>query len=156
MTNFNQAAITKLISNVASGAKQLGIFQQVLTHEPKAAPQHGTTLAIWHTGIKPSTKYSGLTATAGVVTFTNRVYINMLNKPEDDIEKNLLTAVSTLLGEYSSEYSFGSTVIAVDLLGIEGTPLSETTGYVTIGNTLFRTANITVPILIDSLWTQGS
>lgn len=151
---FNQSAINTLISNVASGARQLGVFQQVLKHEPKSAPQHGTTLALWWTDIKPSTHYSDLDNTAGVVTFTNRIYINMLSKPEDQVESNLLTAVSTLMKEYSAEFSFGSTVIAVDLLGAEGTAMSATSGYVNIGNTLFRTANVIVPVIIDSLWSQ--
>lgn len=152
--SFNQNAVNTLISNVASGAKNLGVFQQVLKHEPKAPPQNGTTLALWWTAIKPSKNYSDLTSTAGVVTLTNRVYINMLQKPEDYVESSLLTAVSTLIGEYSSEFSFGSTVIAVDLLGIEGTPMSATTGYVDISHTLYRTANITVPVIIDGLWSQ--
>lgn len=154
--SFNQAAINTLIANIKSGAQNLGLFQQVLQHEPKSAPQHAQTLAFWVVDIKPSKVYSDLTATAGVVTFHNRIYVNALSKPEDQVEGNLLTAVSTLIGEYSSEFSFGGTVINVDLLGAEGTPLSMTTGYVTIDSKIFRMANIVTPVIIDHLWTQGA
>jgi len=152
--SFNQTAVDELISNVVSGAQQLGIFEEVLTHEPKSKPQKNMTMAFWLTSIKPSAKKSGLASTAGCVTFNSRIYISFLAKPEDQVEANLLTATSTLISQYSSAFSFGGTVIDVDLLGSESAGLSAQFGYVEIGGTNFRTSNIVVPVIIDNLWTQ--
>lgn len=152
--SFNQAAINTLVGNIKAGCTQLGVFQQVLSHEPKSAPQHDKTLAFWWTDIKPSTHFSDFVNTAGVVIFQHRIYIGMLTKPEDQVEADLMNATSKLIGEYSGEFSFGHSVINVDLLGIEGTTLSARTGYVEIDKRLFRTSNITVPVIIDALWTQ--
>jgi hypothetical protein len=154
--SFNQSAIDKLIGNISSGAKKLGVFQQVFTHEPKSKPQRDVSLGFWVSDIRPSKIYSGLAETAGVVTFMHRVYINFLYKPEDALEGKLLNAVSLLIGEYSSEFSFGATVINVDLLGADSGGLTARTGYVSIDNTNFRTADINVPVIIDNLWTQGA
>lgn len=153
--SFNQAAINTLISNISSGAKQLGIFQQVLTHDPKSAPQHDMTLAIRVESIKPSTKFSGLNGTAGIVTFGHRIYVNFLSKPEDQIDGKLLNAVSVLINEYSNEFSFGGTVIAVDLLGADSPGLSSNLAYIPdFDHKAFRIATLTVPVIIDNLWTQ--
>lgn len=154
---FNQSAINTLIGNISSGAKKFPTFQQVLTHEPKNKPQKDVTLAFWLTDLKPSVKFSDMEGTAGVVTFNHRIYVNFpLGKPEDSTEAKLLNAASLLMNEYSNEFSFGGTVIAVDLLGMDSSGLSMRTGYVSIDNTVFRMADVTVPIIIDNLWTQGA
>ena len=151
---FNQAAINTLISNISSGARKLNVFQQVLTHEPKSAPQHDITMAFWVTDLVPSPKFSGLGATAGMVTFNHRIYVNFKYKPEDAIESKLLTGVSSLINGYTTDFSLGETVINVDLLGMDSQGLSAKTGYAEIDRINFRIADLTVPVLIDQLWIQ--
>lgn len=152
--SFNQAAVNTLISNVQSGAQQLGLFDQVLTHEPKSAPMQGVTLAFWMDGVKTSTKFSGLAAVSGIVSFQHRIYMNFISKPEDQIDSILLTATSSLINAYSTGFTLSGTVIAVDLLGIDSPGITARWGYVTIDQRKLRISDLLVPIIIDNLWTE--
>jgi hypothetical protein len=156
VTNFNDAAVLSLFSEVTSHALKLGLFERVNQHEPANKPGNGLSLSIWTDVIRPLPQASTLNATSGLVSFHCRIQSNMLQKPEDDIDPRILTAVTTLIGEYSANFTLDGTVRNVDLLGQSGTALSAQAGYLNQGGTLFRVMVVTLPVIISDLWSQGA
>ena len=152
---FDAAAVLDLFDKVQSHAAKLGLFDHpVGRHEPKSAPGHGLWCAVWVQAVAP-VRSSGLVATSGRVEFRIRIGSSMIQEPQDDIDPAVLTACTTLLNDYSGDFTLGGTVRDVDLLGAEGTPLSAVAGYVTIGQHMYRVMEITLPVIINAVWLQG-
>lgn len=146
--------ISGLVSDVTSHAKKLGIFQSVNRHEPKAAPQNGLTCSVWANAIEPIPAVSGLNATSVYVEMSVRVYTSMVQLPYDDIDPKLMSAVDKLMAEYSKNFTLGGDVVAVDLLGSYGKRLAATAGYVEQDKKIYRIMTITLPLIVDHVWTQ--
>jgi hypothetical protein len=151
--SFNQGAVQALFAAILSEAKQLAIFANVYAHEPKSAPGNYLNCAVWLESIQP-VRTSGLAETSGKVTFTARIYYPMLQKPGDDIDPDILTATCQLFEVLSEGFTLGGTVRAVDLLGMEGPAFGAQAAYVSQDNRLFRVMDISIPIVINDLWTQ--
>ena len=149
---FDAAAVNSLFAHVQSAALELGIFETVNTHEPLSAPGNGVHAALWVDSIIPVGRASGLAATSGVVTLMFRVYSSAMQKERDAIDPAILAAVSALLGQYSSTFTFGGTVRNVDLLGMYGRSLSAQAGYLTQDAKILRIFTVTVPVVINDLW----
>ncbi len=151
---FDAAAVLDLFDKVTSHAASLGLFDsQVGTHEPKNAPGNGLWCAIWVQGIGPIPS-SGLASVSGWVELRARIGSSMLQEPQDSIDPAILTAVTILLGDYAGHLTLGATVRAIDLIGMHGTPLSAQAGYITIGQQMSRVIEITLPILINDMWSE--
>jgi len=153
---FNAAAISSLYDKLISHALSLNIFETVNQHEPKSPPSNGLTASMWVESVTPASSMSGLAETSGVVTFTFRIYQNWLSKPEDAIDPNVMTATSLMLDALSNDLDLSSTVVAIDLLGMMGQPLAAKAGYVDLSKTMHRVMDITIPVIIDNMWTQGT
>jgi hypothetical protein len=151
---FNADAVNTLFAAVVSEAQKLGPFEVVIQHEPKAAPQSLPTLAVWAQSIGPIAAVSGLSATSGRVSFRLRVYLSFLGKPEDAIDPELIALTSLVLNAFSGGFTLGGTVMEVDLLGAYGQSLSADAGYIAHDSKHFRVMEITLPVIIDDLWTQ--
>jgi hypothetical protein len=149
---FDDAAVRDLFDKLQSHAMGLGLFERVNTHEYKSAPQNGLWCAIWVQEIRP-VKSSGMGATSGVVELRARVGLSFIRKPEDSIDPAILSAVVTLMAEYAGNFTLGGTARAIDLLGMEGPPMSAQAGYVPIDNKVFRVMEIVLPVIMNDLWT---
>lgn len=154
MANFDAAAVRTLVAKAESVALTTGQFRSVNFHEPKAAPGSGLRLAIWTQEIEPLAAASGLSATSGYVVLYARIYGNMLQKPEDEIDPRIMTAVTVLIGAYSADFTLGGTVRNIDLLGQFGSKLGAQAGYITIGGSMYRVMTVTVPCVVNDMWTQ--
>lgn len=160
MATFNQAAVQDLFDRVQSRAMTLGIFETVNTHEPKSKPGNGLHCAIWVDAIRPVGRASGVAAVSGVVSLRCRLYSSMTQEPQDEIDPDLLTATTTLLNAYSTNFQLGAAVAdvrAVDLFGAYGESLAAQAGYVQIGSgggSLKRIMTVTLPVIINDLWTE--
>ena len=152
--SFSQASVNQLFDSIQSTCLTLGVFDSVNTHEPKSAPQKGVTASIWVDSIVPNGRASGLDATSGVVTFNVRCYTSMLAQPYDYIDPNLTTAAMTVLNAFSEDFTFGETVRDIDLLGMYGVSMNARAGYLSIDNKMFRIITVTVPVVINDLFTQ--
>lgn len=146
--------VTPILDAVQSHALSLGLFERVNTHEPKNAPGNGLTAAIWADRIAPIPGASGLAASTGLVTFMVRIYSNMLQEPQDAIDPNLLAAVDTLIATYSGDFELGGSVRNIDLLGQHGPALSAQAGYINHDNKLYRVMTITLPVVVNDVWSQ--
>lgn len=151
---FDAAAVRTLVAKVESVALKTGQFRSVNTHEPKSAPGRDLHCAIWVQDIEPLPQASGLAATSGYVVLNVRIYGNMLKKPEDDIDPKMMAAATVLIGAYSADLTLGGTVREIDLLGEYGQKLGGQAGYVNIGGAVYRIFTITVPCVINDMWTQ--
>lgn len=156
MANFDTAAVNNLVSAVESVSMATGLFRRVNFHEPKSAPGNGLTNAIWAQSIEPLGGASGLDVTSGYVVVTSRIYLNMLVKPEDDMDPALMSAATTLIGAYSADFTLGGTVRNIDLLGEYGQSLRADAGYLQLNDGMYRIYSITIPCIVNDMWAQIS
>lgn len=147
--------VSGILDALVSHAAASGLFGAVNTHEPKSKPGSGLTAAVWCQSIGPLPKASGLASTTTRVEFTLRVYAPMLSEPQDAIDPAVLAAVDVLLSMYTGDFTLGGLVRDVDVLGEFGTPLSAKAGYLHQDGTLFRVMDITVPCVVNDLWSQS-
>ena len=147
---FDAAAVRALLDTVVSHAEVLGIFDRVNAHEPKNAPGMGLSCSVWVQSIEPISA-SGLASVSGRVTLNARIYTSMLAEPQDGIDRDLLTATSALLGEFSGSLTLGSTTRNIDLM-----QMRANAGYLNQDGKIFRVMVITIPILINDLWTEAA
>lgn len=145
-----------ILSAVVSHAASLGRFERVNGHEPKNAPGQGLSVAVWVEGVAPVPQGSGLASTAATVTLSVRVYANMLGEPQDGIDPGLVSAVDTLMNAYSSNFTLGGLVRNVDLLGQAGAPLRAEAGYLEQDGKLYRVMVITLPMILNDVWSQSA
>lgn len=155
---FDDAAVDAIFDKVVSHAMTLGKFETVNTHEPKSSPQQGIALAVWVQSIEPI-RSSGLAAVSGRIVLQIRAYTSMLQQPYDAIDPSMVKAVNQLLSAYSGDFDLnpgsGATVRAIDIFGMEGIPMSSQSGYVEIDKRVYRVITVTLPIIINDLWTEA-
>jgi hypothetical protein len=145
---------TGIMNAAVSHALALGHFERVNGHEPASAPGSGLTGAVWVQEIGPVPSGSGLRATTARLVLNVRIYTSMLQEPADAIDPNMLTAVDALMSAYSGDFDLGGLVRNVDLLGQTGASLSGQAGYISQDNVLYRVFTITLPMIINDVWTQ--
>ena len=146
--------VAGIVAAVQSHAEATGLFELTVTTEPKSAPGKGLTAAIWFAGIGPVSAAAGLAAVAVRVTLMVRVLKPMLSQPYGQIDPDMMTATDTLLAAYCGAFTLGGQVRNIDLLGQHGVALEAKSGYVTIDRQMFRIVDITVPLIINDLWTE--
>jgi hypothetical protein len=141
-------------ARLTSHAETLSLFNQTLKHEPVSAPGSGLTFAVWGGRIGPVPSSSGLASTTARVEFRGRAYIPADTEPMDDIDIQLTDAVDSLLNAYNGDFTLGGNVRCIDLLGAYGAPLEALYAYLPMGSTTYRIANLTIPIIVNSVWNQ--
>lgn len=147
--------IVDIFDQVVSHAAKTGYFESVNSHEAKSAPGNGLHCEVWIDRLQPYPTSSGLAATTAVLVLNVRVMVSMLAEPQDDIDQTMMTAVDTLLGEYSGDFELGGKVRNIDLLGASGFALSAKGGYLEIDKKIFRVLDISLPMIIDDIWEQS-
>src|SRR5512135_1807902 len=103
---FNDPAVRTIFNKVVSYALASGRFDHVNQHEPKNAPHHGLTCAIWMQAIDP-VRAGGLAATSGRVLLQARIYTSFIQQPFDMIDPNITAATADLMGALSGDFDFG-------------------------------------------------
>lgn len=153
----SEAWIDPIFDAVVSDVQATAYFRQVLPYEPKRAPTEGLTAAAWVQAMQPLGMLSGLTVSSGLLTFIVRIYSNMLQEPQDHIDPNMLRAASAIMRRYHDDYDFDlhPLVRNVDLLGMSGTQLSCVAGYLEVDRKMYRIYDITVPVIVNDMWTQA-
>lgn len=145
---------------LVSHASSMGYFEAVNLHELKGAPGNGLTCSIWVQSLGPAPGQSALIATTASLIFSVRIYRPMLAASAEEadlIDPAMLEAVDGLMSAYSSHFSLGGIVRNVQLLPGDGTEaLSAQAGYIQLGSGMQRIMDITVPLIINDVWTQVS
>lgn len=139
-----------------SHGQGLGLFEQVLGHEPVSAPGSGLTYAVWAGPVRPIPARSGLNSVTARLEMRGRVFMPADSDPMDEVDAAVITAVSKLMGAYCGDFTLGDLVANVDLLGAHGAPLGADTGYTSFaGGTTYRVATLTIPLVINDAWTEA-
>lgn len=146
--------IAAVLNSLASHAGSLGMFENVLTHEPKSAPQ-GPACAIFVSQVVPFKERSGLTSVSVVLVVVVRLYANMLQEPQDDIDRDIVLAADALMTAYAGDFDLGDENREIDLLGMTTPGVNLEAGYLKQDSTLFRVMDITVPVIINDVWTEA-
>ncbi len=153
---FNQAAVNALYISVVSQLETLGIFETVNSHEPKSAPGSGARAVCWIQSMKPVGAASGLAALSGVVMLNIRIYSNFIQQPQDMIDPDITTATATVMNVFSTGFTLGGTVREIDLLGMYGMAMEATSGYLNQDNRIYRVMTITLPVVINDMFSEVS
>ena len=147
---------TAILAALESHAATLGHLERVNTHEPKNAPGNGLTAAIWVQQIAPLAAASGLAATSALLTVNVRLYSNMIQEPQDQIDPKMVAAVDALMNAYTGDFELGGLVRNVDLLGQFGGGLFAQAGYLEQDRKMFRVMTLTVPLVLNDAWVQSA
>lgn len=146
--------IDTITDKIVSYAASLGYFDQVNAHEPKSAPGHGLSVAVWFQSLSPLGAGSGLRSTTALLEMNLRIYTNMLQKPEDMIDPNMVKAADALIQAFSGDFTFGDNIRNVDLLGSYSQGLRGEAGYIPIDKFQYRTFTISIPLVVNDVWDQ--
>jgi len=147
---FDTDAVNALFSALESHALKLGIFRRVDTHEPENAPGEGISCSILLGPLASDGTVSGLGTVSGTLTWLIMIWSSMMQKPLDGIDPAVLVAESTLLNEYSGNFTLGGLVRNIDLLHLRSDPV-----YVEQEGKQFRVRQISLPMVIDDLWVMS-
>lgn len=142
-------------SAVMSHAQGLGLFGNVLDHEPVSAPGSGLSYAVWVKNVRPVPARSGLASVSARLELNGRIYMPADTEPQGDVDASVTGAVSGLFNAYCGDFQLGGSVAEVDLLGEHGASISADFGYTRFDSTTYRVAMLTIPLIINDLWTEA-
>lgn len=149
MSNFTPAQATALFADIQSMAQQLAIFRATETHDPLSAPGEGLWCSITLGNVRPVSS-SGMASVSGQITLIVRVWSSALQKPQDNIDPNVLAAACALMGAFAGGFTIGGTVRNIDLFAMTGTPQWAPD----FEGKPFRVIEISLPIVINDLFAE--
>lgn len=142
------------MSAAASHAQSLGLFEQVLGHEPVSAPGSGLTFALWVKRVTPIGARSGLATVSVRLELTGRVLMPADSEPLDGVDIAVTGAVDGLMNAYAGDFELGGSVAEVDLLGEYGASLGADFGYARFDSTTYRAATLVIPLILNDVWNE--
>lgn len=142
-------------NELVTHAQKLGHFEQVIAHEPLSTTPAGLTYAVWVAGITPVPARSGLNSVTVRLEMAGRVLHLADSFPQDDVDLTVTAAVDALMGAYCGDFTLGDTVANVDLLGAHGTGLRAEFGFTRLDAATYRVAALTIPLIINDVWTEA-
>lgn len=147
---FDTAAAKALLQAVQSHAQELGIFTgNVSVHAPLSTPPND--LACWITveSAQPVVS-SGLSAVSIRVTLLIHVTMSLNSRPLDNVDPAVLGAAAALMNAYAGDFTLGGLVREVEIFG----GLKAQAGYVMFEGNPLRTAEITLPVIVNDAWQE--
>lgn len=146
--------VAGILNALVTQAQALGVFEAVLTHEPKRAQNTSVPIcAFWLNSMRPA-RTSGLGQTSMRVELVGRIYMPALSEPVDLIEPAMMLAADTLLTSVIGNFTFGSTVRAVDVFGSDGEQLRAVAGYLTLDQTPMRVIDVFIPLIVNDVYAE--
>jgi hypothetical protein len=150
-------SIDSITSALSSSAQALGVFDTVNSYEVKNPPGTGITCEIVFGSFELVPTRSGLQDVSFKLTYKVRIRTTWAQQPTDGIDPALLKACDVLLASYIGGFTLGGNTNAIDLLGLTGgTPITAQSGYIDQGGVMYRIVEITLPLIVDDLWTEAA
>lgn len=146
--------ITGSLQVLSSFLKASNLFGDVRISEPKSPPVTGTKG-------KTSSAASVFMDDAEVVQrmvdgatverhlAIVRITAGFLDEPTGGAEAELAEKVNSTMSRIADDADLGGRIRVVDFGGIYGRPVRVRWGYINIGGTMFRSADIEVPMIVD-------
>ena len=127
---------------------QDGYFTGVVVGEPFAPPSSPTAAIFIMDDAQAST-----TLTGSIENYVLQIRIYWLRATDPPgarvMEIGIGHAVSHVLAQLAGAFTLGGSVRAIDWAGEEGEKVSVKFGHIDLGGSIFRIADITVPLIID-------
>ena len=141
--------ITATLDSILSKVSASGGFKAGLQiGEPKSPPGGaGLFAAVFMNSVEVGELTLGTTIERHDVTL--RIYRDMLAEPIGNIEKDLAKAVTDISNDLAGDFDLSSTVRAIDIGGIYGSPLSTSWGYVEVSGNMYRIADMAIGLIVD-------
>jgi len=151
--------IKATLDAIASHIARTGYVAEVRVGEPSSPPDAIDKLhaAIYMASANVVDLTLATTIEQHVVTV--RLYRRAAFGQGDDagaVEAEMAVAVAQITSNLVGEFDLGATMRNIDLAGQYGQSLNATFGYVSLGTTMFRTVDITVPLIVDGSGTQAA
>jgi hypothetical protein len=140
--------IENTLKQVQSYVDSGGYFKSSQIGEPKNPPTQALHAAVFMGEVSQIMVFAG-GETRERHTVTVRVYDNAFAEPAEDVELEMARAVNALVNDIVGDADLGATIMSVDVAGMHGAPLSVRWGHVDVGGTMFRIADITLPLIVD-------
>lgn len=156
MTTFD---VREVLAPIISHGKAIGRLHVVAGHEPKRAPSGKLSAAVWVQSTDPVPS-SGLNSTTIRLVVQARIYASMTSEPQDAIDPDMTNAaiewVARLVGDLKlGGGGEGASTRSIDVRAIHGVGLGAQAGYIEQDGKLFRVYTITVPVLVNDVWTES-
>jgi hypothetical protein len=143
-----------IIDAIESQMMELGLFDSINAHDPINPPGEGLTAAIWVQDITPLDSESGLDSVTLLFVINMRVYMLARAEPIDYVDPAMTSAVDQSMSSLAAGFTLGGLVRNIDLFGKHGAPFAAKYGYVSMSGTVYRAATITIPSVINDVWTE--
>jgi hypothetical protein len=131
--------ITKLLGT--------GRFQAVNGHQPLSQPVGPASASVWAGPIDVVPRRSGLDTVKYRLQLFVSVYVP-LQDPLDVVEVMVVDTSLAILDLVVTDFQLDGAVDHVDLLGTYGEPVGSSLGYLRIDQHDYRTATITIPLIL--------
>tara|TARA_R110002020_G_scaffold142846_2_gene315059 strand:- start:435 stop:902 length:468 start_codon:yes stop_codon:yes gene_type:complete len=151
--------IKATLEAIASHVSRSGYVNDTMIGEPTSPPEAVDKMmaAVMMNGA--TIAELTLTNTVEVHTVTVRFYRRAAFGEGDDageVETEVALAVSEIASNLIGEYDLGATIRNIDVAGQYGGGMSATWGYINISGTIYRTVDLTVPLVVDDSATQAA
>lgn len=153
---WNKADFIAITDALVSHVIALGVVDRANTYEPKSMPGSGLTASVWLNSMVPAPGASGLSTTTARLEMSIRLYSSMLMEPMGAIDPALLEAGALVMESLTSDFTLDGLIRNIDLLGQYGEAMGGQAGYVDIDRKMMRVFTITVPCIVNDVWTQAA
>jgi|TARA_Y100000310_G_C20571592_1_gene758317 hypothetical protein len=143
--------ITNTLHAMETYVQNLGLFQTVQIGEPKQPLGQGFHAAIFMNSVSISMVYAGGDTRENHLV-TLRVYRDMLaeqSDPQLNLESEIAVLLSKLMENILGDTDLESTIMSIDAAGMDGSSMSATFGYVDVGGSMYRVADISIPMIVN-------
>lgn len=137
---------TTIMGLIVSHLRTQGSIKRAQIGEPKSPPLDVLTAAVLMDGIR--TPETVLDAPVLLYDVVVRLYRNFLDDGEQT-ELDVARAVGEIMESLHGDFSLGAGIRAIDVAGIYGRGMDTRWGHLDFSNTIFRTADISVPLIVD-------
>lgn len=144
-----------LLTKLGSYVKRTGRAKRVVLYDPMSQVPPGT-ISISIRSVRAFNQISALNKTGVCIVFSIVLYIDSKAEPKDGQELELMGVFDLLMQSFNEKFTLEGAVHSIDIFGRAGTPLGADFGRVEIDKVIYRVMDITLPLLVTNVWTQGS